>query len=50
MLKNIGTKARIEMEKMLNKKVFLNLFVKVKEDWRNNSQFVDDFGYNSKDV
>ena len=34
MLKRIGTEARLAMEKMLNTKVYLDLFVKVKEGWR----------------
>ncbi len=34
-LKRIGSSARIEIEKLVNKKVMLNLFVKVEKDWRN---------------
>ena len=34
MLKTIGTQARYELEKMLEKKVFLELNVKVSKDWR----------------
>ena len=33
MLKNIGTQARLEMEKLFGSKVFLELFVRVKKDW-----------------
>jgi GTP-binding protein Era len=34
MLKKIGTAARLQIEKMLDKRVFLELFVKVRENWR----------------
>ncbi|MCL2556696.1 MAG: GTPase Era [Firmicutes bacterium] len=44
-IKEIGTKARIDIEKLLNKKVFLNLFVKVRENWRNKSNIIKDVGY-----
>ena len=47
-LKNIGTKARVDIEKLLNQKVFLNLFVKVRKNWRDNSYYVNDLGYNDK--
>ena len=42
MLKQIGTKARLEIEKLLDKKVMLNLFVKVREDWREDNKFVNE--------
>jgi GTP-binding protein Era len=42
MLKEIGTHARIEIEKLLDRKVFLELFVKVSEGWREHSQFLND--------
>ncbi|MBO7275465.1 MAG: GTPase Era [Clostridia bacterium] len=45
MLKRIGALARSDMEKKLGKKVFLQLWVKVKEDWRNNPAQVKNFGY-----
>ena len=38
-LKRIGESSRIDMEKLLDKKVMLKLFVKVIEDWRNNPKF-----------
>ena len=50
MLKNIGTKSRIDIEKLLGKKVMLKLFVKVKEDWRQKDSAVKSFGYNAKDL
>jgi GTPase len=43
-LKKIGTEARVDIENLLNKKVFLQLFVKVVEDWRNREQKLDEIG------
>jgi GTP-binding protein Era len=43
-LKTIGTEARVDIENMLNKKVFLQLFVKVVEDWRNRGRDLDEIG------
>lgn len=43
-IKEIGTKSRQAIEKMLNKPVYLDLFVKVKENWRNKVN-LDEFGY-----
>ncbi len=43
-IKDIGTKARVDIEKLLGKKVFLKLFVKVVEDWRNRERDLDDIG------
>lgn len=43
-IKDIGTKARIDIEKLLGKHVFLKLFVKVVEDWRNRERDLDDIG------
>ena len=42
MLKQIGTRARLEIERILGTKVFLELFVKVKANWRESSSFVDE--------
>lgn len=44
-LKKVGTQARLDMEKFLDKKVFLELFVKVNKDWRNNETQLKRFGY-----
>jgi GTP-binding protein Era len=44
-LKKVGTEARLDMEKFLDKKVFLELFVKVNKDWRNNETQLKRFGY-----
>ena len=43
-LKNIGTDARRDIENLLGKKVYLQLFVKVVEDWRNLGQKLDEIG------
>ena len=45
MLKKIGAVARGELEDMLDTRIFLQLWVKVKEDWRNNPALVRNFGY-----
>lgn len=45
MLKKIGTMAREDIEKMLDKKVYLELWVKVKTDWRNNNALIKNFGF-----
>ncbi|MGZ4788069.1 MAG: GTPase Era [Terriglobales bacterium] len=45
MLKKIGTGARQQIERMLGKKVFLELFVKVKPGWRESRQFVDELDW-----
>ncbi len=45
-LKRIGASARIDMEKLLDKKVMLNLYVKVEKDWRNKQNFLTANGYN----
>jgi GTPase len=45
MLKKIGTNARKEIEAMVGKKVFLELFVKVKPGWRESKQFVDELDW-----
>lgn len=47
LLKKIGSMARSDIENMLNKKVYLELWVKVKGDWRNNSFLIKNFGYES---
>jgi len=48
MLKKIGSAARYEIERLLDTKVFLELWVKVKPDWRNNDSMLRDLGYKSK--
>lgn len=43
-LKDIGTRARKEIEHLLGHRCHLELFVKVEEDWRNRGQLLDEFG------
>lgn len=45
MLKQIGRSARLDIENMLGKKVYLELWVKVVKDWRNKQTLLQDFGY-----
>ena len=47
-LKRVGQQAREDMERFLQKKVFLQLFVKVQEDWRNNERQLRRFGYDQQ--
>ena len=49
MIKKIGTSARLDIEKLVDAKVFLNLFVKVRDNWRNNNNQISNFGYNSEE-
>ena len=45
MLREIGSRARFEIEKMLEKKVFLKLWVKVSKKWRESDYLIKDYGY-----
>jgi len=45
LLKKIGTEARLELEKIVEKKVFLGLEVKVEKDWRKKQNALKSFGY-----
>jgi GTP-binding protein Era len=45
MLKRVGTAARKDMEVFFDKKVFLELYVRVQKDWRNNENDLKRFGY-----
>lgn len=49
-VKKIGTYAREDIEKMLDTKVFLDLYVRVKENWRDSDFNISDFGYNSDEL
>lgn len=49
MLKKIGTNARFEIEKLLEKQVNLKLWVKVKKEWRDSDFLLKNFGYNNKE-
>jgi GTP-binding protein Era len=42
MLKEIGTEARKDIEHLLNKQVYLELYVKTVKDWRNNVRYIDE--------
>jgi len=44
-IKKVGTEARLDLEKFFSKKIHLNLFVKVKKDWRKNDRDLKNFGY-----
>lgn len=48
LLKKIGTEARLDLEKIVDKKVFLSLEVKVEKDWRKKQKALDNFGYKSE--
>lgn len=50
MLKKIGSLARPEIEELLEQKVNLQLWVKVKKDWRDSDFLLKNFGYNPKDM
>ncbi|MBI2688582.1 MAG: GTPase Era [Acidobacteria bacterium] len=45
MIKKIGTAARAEIEKFFDRKIFLELFVKVKPDWRNQPEFLNELDW-----
>ena len=49
MLKKIGSQARPDIEKMLEKQVNLKLWVKVKKDWRDSEYLLKNYGYDPKD-
>lgn len=45
MIKEIGQKSREDIEKFIDRKVFLELHVKVRKDWRNNDLYLKEYGY-----
>jgi GTP-binding protein Era len=47
-IKNMGIAARRDLELFFKKKIFLETFVKVKEDWRDNDRTLKQFGYESE--
>ncbi|MBQ8459517.1 GTPase Era [bacterium] len=49
LLKKIGTEARIELEKITEKKIFLGLEVKIEKDWRKKDSILKNFGYKQED-
>ena len=50
MLKKIGHSARVSIQKIVQKKVNLNIFIKVKPNWKNNLEFLDSLGYNVNEI
>ena len=50
MLKKIGSAARYEIERLLDAKINLKLWVKVKKDWRDSDFLIKNFGYDKKEV
>ena len=50
MLKKIGHEARVTIQKIVQSKVVLNLWVKVKENWRDRESFLTEIGYNNDDL
>lgn len=50
MLKRIGTSARREIEDLLDTRVNLQLFVKVRKEWRDSELYMKNYGYNQKEV
>ena len=49
-LKKIGTYAREDLERFFGIKVYLNLWVKVKEKWRDSDMSLNNFGFNLKNL
>jgi len=50
MIKKIGTYAREDLEKFFDTKIYLDLWVKVKKDWRDKQSILSNLGYNEKDL
>ena len=46
MIKELGSRARVDIEKFIDRKVFLELFVKVRPKWRDTDIFLKEYGYN----
>lgn len=49
MIKDIGSKARYDMERLLGSKVYLTLWVKVKKNWRDSQFLLKNYGFNNQD-
>ncbi|MDM5211657.1 GTPase Era [Peribacillus sp. NJ4] len=49
MLKEVGSRARVDIENLLGSKVFLELWVKVQKDWRNKASQLRDYGFNESE-
>ena len=50
MLKKIGSAARFEIERMMEMKANLQIWVKVRKDWRDSDLFIKNFGYDKKEI
>lgn len=50
MLKKIGTNARHDIEKLLGSPIYLQIWVKVKKDWRDSDFLLKNFGYDSRNI
>lgn len=50
MLKNIGTKARYDIERLLGSSINLQIWIKVKKDWRDNDFLLKNFGYDTRQI
>ena len=50
LLKTIGTQARLELEEITEKKVYLELTVKVEKDWRKSDKLLKQFGYSQEEI
>ncbi len=50
MIKNIGTNARRDIERLLGSKIYLNLWVKIKKNWRDSDFLLKNYGYNNRDM
>lgn len=50
MIKEIGSKARFDIERLLGSKIYLNLWVKIKKNWRDSDFLLKNYGYNGKDM
>jgi GTP-binding protein Era len=50
MMKTIGQKARLEIKELLEKKIYLNLWVKVREKWKDNMSALEEAGYSDRDL
>ena len=44
MIKRIGTEARLDLERFFDAKVYLDLHVKIRAEWRENDRLLDDLG------
>ena len=49
MIKTIGIEARLDMERLLNKKVYLELYCKTLKKWRDKEKYIKNLGYIIKD-